>query len=212
MPPGSTNFIARPDCGGLPCNPQTIYSHRMRGALDELLLQNAVSLAMSADRQDGKIRVSVTITNDRTGHHVPTDSPLRHLILLVRASDEGANPLEQIDGPMLPAWTGQGDPSQGYYAGLPGRVYAKVLRELWTNRYPTGAYWSHTQILSDNRIPALQSDTTAYTFSEPPAGDVQVRVRLLFRRAFIELIDQKSWDAPDILMEEEILTLPRFGP
>jgi hypothetical protein len=34
-----------------------------------------------------------------------------------------------------------------------------------------------------------------------------VRVRLLFRRAFIELIDQKSWDAPDILMEEEILTL-----
>ena len=30
--------------------------------------------------------MQVSITNDRTGHHVPTDSPLRHLILLVQAS------------------------------------------------------------------------------------------------------------------------------
>jgi hypothetical protein len=132
---------------------------------------------------------------------------LRHLILLVSAIDADGNPLDQENGPVLPAWAGEGDPKEGYYAGLPGQAYAKVLRELWTLESPTGAYWSHTQLLSDNRIPALQSATTTYSFLEPPAGAVRINVRLLFRRAFIELIDQKGWDAPDILMEGESLFL-----
>jgi len=32
-------------------------------------------------------------------------------------------------------------------------------------------------------------------------------VRLIFRRAYIELMDQKSWDFPDILMEEETIVI-----
>jgi hypothetical protein len=34
-----------------------------------------------------------------------------------------------------------------------------------------------------------------------------VDVRLLYRRAFIELMDQKSWDIDDILMERQTLEL-----
>jgi len=33
-------------------------------------------------------------------------------------------------------------------------------------------------------------------------------VRLLFRRAFIELMEQKGWDDPDIVMESETIQLP----
>jgi hypothetical protein len=35
-----------------------------------------------------------------------------------------------------------------------------------------------------------------------------VEVTLLFRRAFKELMDQKGWDVPDIVMEQEAITLP----
>jgi hypothetical protein len=34
-----------------------------------------------------------------------------------------------------------------------------------------------------------------------------VTARLLFRRAFIQLMDWKGWDVPDILMEEGSIEL-----
>jgi hypothetical protein len=33
-------------------------------------------------------------------------------------------------------------------------------------------------------------------------------VKLLFRRAFIVLMEQKGWNTPDILMEQETIVLP----
>ena len=76
---------------------------------------------------------------------VPTDSPLRHLILLVQATGAGGQALPQIEGPRLPDWCGP-------QAGLPGKAYARVLAELWTEISPSGAYWNPTRALSDNRI------------------------------------------------------------
>jgi hypothetical protein len=179
----------------------------MPGATDEELLRNAVSMTTEAEVAEGQLAVSVTIINDRTGHHVPTDSPLRHLILHVEASDSQGRLLEQIGGPTVPEWCGIGDPATGHLGGLPGTAYAKVLEELWTEISPTGAYWNPTRVLSDNRIPALGSDTTRYRFAMPDDGPVGVEVRLLFRRAFLELMAQKEWDVPDITMEHERLTL-----
>jgi hypothetical protein len=36
---------------------------------------------------------------------------------------------------------------------------------------------------------------------------VTVEVTLLFRRAFKELMDQKGWDTPDIVMERKVIIL-----
>lgn len=80
--------------------------------------------------------------------------------------------------------------------------------ELWTEIAPTGAYWNPTRIVSDNRIPAMGSDTSTFVFAAPAEGPAIIEVRLLFRRAFIELMDQKGWDVPDIVMEQETLRLP----
>jgi hypothetical protein len=151
--------------------------------------------------------VQVDITNDKTGHHVPTDFPLRHLILLVRATDADGDPLAQLDGPMVPEWGGVGDYAQGYYAGLPGKGFAKILEELWTEISPSGAYWNPTRVLEDNRLAAFATDTSFYTFTAPTEDEVTVEVVLLFRRAFKDLMDQKGWDVPDILMEQEVITL-----
>lgn len=207
MPRSGATIFVRQDKGGLTRDPERIFSHLMPGAASEDLLRNAVSLSASARRDGSGLVVDVTVTNDRTGHHVPTDSPLRQVILLVTAYDGGGEPLPQTSGPVIPEWAGTKDPSDGYYGGLPGKGFAKVLEELWTEVSPTGAYWNLTRVLSDTRIPALASDVSSYTFASPPRT-ITVDVTLIFRRAFIDLMDQKGWDVPDIIMAEATLTIP----
>lgn len=208
MPPLGVTHFALPEQGGVERDPGTIFSHRMPGASDEDLLQNAVTLAVDARRNGGKVIVDVSITNDQTGHHVPTDSPLRQLILLVQAKGPGSEALELLDGSIVPEWGGVGNPDAGYYAGLPGKGYAKILMEMWTEITPTGAYWNPTRVVNDNRLAAFETDTSAYIFATPKKGNVSITVTLLFRRAFIELMNQKRWDAPDIVMEKETLSFP----
>jgi len=191
-----------PGKGGVERDPMTLRAHSQLGASDVEFLQNAVTMTVQTRSEAGHLLVDVAITNDRTGHHVPTDSPLRHLILLVEASDASGAALALADGPELPDWCGLGDTAAGNYAGLPGVAYAKVLQELWTEIAPSGAYWNPTRIISDNRIAALETAASSYAFVLPTTGDVQLRVSLLFRRAFKDLMDQKQWNVPDILMEE----------
>jgi hypothetical protein len=145
--------------------------------------------------------VAVTFINDKTGHHIPTDSPLRHLILLVEAKDSRGTALKQLVGPKLPEWCGVGKANKGHYGGLPGKAYAKLLKEKWTDVFPTGAYWNHTELVSDNRLAAFATDASTYAFA-PPAegGKAAITVTLLYRRAFINLMEQKKWDVPDIIM------------
>lgn len=197
-----------PGQGGVERDPMTIPAHTFPGAANEELLQNAVTMTATARLEGSAVVVQVTITNDRTGHHVPTDSPLRHLILVVQASDAGGSPLKQLAGPIVPEWGGAGDPAQGYYAGLAGKAFAQVLQELWTEVTPTGAYWNPTRVVSDNRLAALATDTSIYTFAAPEQGQAAVEVTLIFRRAFKTLMDQKGWEAPDILMEQVAVRIP----
>jgi hypothetical protein len=207
MPVTDATTFVLPEKGGLVRSPGRIFDHRMPGAMDEDFLQNAVTMTATARLEGDAVAVQVDITNDKTGHHVPTDSPLRHLILLVCATDAQGNTLQQLAGPTVPEWGGVGDYTQGYYAGLPGKGFAKILEELWTEVLPSGAYWNPSRVLSDNRLAAFGTDTSVYTFAAPTEGEVTVEVALLFRRAFKELMDQKGWDVPDILMEHEVVTL-----
>jgi hypothetical protein len=200
-----TNFA--PGRGGVERDPVIVPTHDFPGAMDQALLQNALTMAVSASHQDGQVGVGVTVTNDKTGHHVPTGSPLRHLILLVEAYGADGNFLSQLDGPVLPEWCGVGETAHGCYAGLPGKVYAKVLQEWWTEVAPTGAYWSKTRLLSDNRIAAFAADTSLFTFNAANYEEVTVNVKLLYRRAFVSLMKQKGWDDPDIVMGQESLTV-----
>ena len=108
----------------------------------------------------------------------------------------------------MPEWGGIGDPSEGYCAGLPGKAFAKVLEETWTEITPSAAYWNPTRVLSDNRLAAFATDRSNYTFAAPHEGEVKVEVTLLLRRAFVELTDQKGWDVPDKIMEQQTVQLP----
>jgi hypothetical protein len=147
------------------------------------------------------IQVSVSITNTGAGHHVPTDYPGRHLILVLTAFDSLGQALIQYDGPTVPDWGGD-------LAGVPGKIFAKVLRDVQTGESPVVSYWKQTLIASDNRLPALESDQSTYSFVTPDAGGpVVITAELRFRRAPWSILETKGWDRPDIVMEESQVTL-----
>lgn len=189
-----------PAKGGIERDPGAIHNHDM--TVDAELLRNALTMEARAERREGRIAVTVTLTNDKTGHHVPTDSPLRHLILLVEAVDARGAALPQLTGPRLPDWCGKAPAKGDHYAGRPGKAYAKLLKEKWTDVFPTGAYWNHTELVSDNRLAAFAADTAEFAFAAPVRQGAVVTVKLLYRRAFITLMEQKQWNVPDIVMAE----------
>jgi hypothetical protein len=183
-------------------DPATIFSHRMPGAADESLLQNTAEMNVTAEQVGDQVIVTVQVTNTQAGHDIPTDSPLRQIFLVVTATDAQGNALPQVEGPALPSWAGD-------LQDAPGVYFAKILQEIWTEVSPTGAYWNPTRIVEDTRLPALETNTSTYAFAAPEgAGPVTVESRLIFRRAFYDLMQEKGWDVPDIVMEQEQTRLP----
>lgn len=202
MPTVDYNYFVYPEMGGHIRDPEGIHNHLMPGVTDVEFMQNAVTMTATASLAGDLVRVQVDIKNDNTGHHVPTGAPLRHLILVVEALDAEGNALTLVEGPILPEWTGN-------YAAQPGEAYAKLLRDEWSGEMPTGAYWRPIELVSDNRIAAYETATTAYAFRLSGEGAPQVVARLYFRRAFQKLMVEKDWQDPDLLMEEAVLTVER---
>jgi hypothetical protein len=187
-----------------------VRSHRIEGTSAEYL-QNAVTLALEAKLDAGEIRVDIRVTNDQTGHHVPTGVTIRNVLLLVEAvSIADGSSLPHTGSQVLHELAGVGDPKQGYFAGLSGKLYAKI------NHGPDGTgpvfYTEATGILEDNRIAARATDATSYTFAAPPGGgDVAVRARLIYRRSFRALVDAKQWTTDGHGRPLEDLQPPHFG-
>jgi hypothetical protein len=186
-----------PDAGGIERNPLAIHAHTQPGAAHRDLLQNTAELDVVARHEQDHVAVEVTVTNVAAGHHIPTDSPLRQIFLIVTATDEQGQSLTLQQGAVLPDWAGD-------LKGLPGVYFAKILQETWTELQPSGAYWNPTRIVEDTRLPALATHASNYVFDLPKAAEdatVTVEAQLIFRRAFYILAQQKDWDIPDILME-----------
>jgi photosystem II stability/assembly factor-like uncharacterized protein len=200
MPPtGITNFA--PGQGGLRRAPETLPGHYMPGAADVGLLQKTVALDVVTSGQGDSIAVKVALTNTGAGHHVPTDHPMRNMILAVTARDRNGQLLPFRGQEVVPAWGGD-------YSGLPGKGYAKILADAKTGEAPVVSYWKPTRVISDTRIPALACDRSTYEFAAPSGGgEVQVDVQVVFRRTFQSLADAKGWNVSDIIMAERKLLL-----
>lgn len=196
MPPTGDRYFALPEAGGLQHPPDRIPSHLQLGATSHDLLQNTVTMSLSVEQMAGDLQVTVTITNTEAGHHVPTDHPGRHLILVVAVEDGQGRALPLREGPTVPDWGGD-------MVGQPGKAFAKVLRDVESGESPAVSYWKQAIIESDNRIPALATDSSTYAFAAPSdTTDVQVTARLIFRRVFASLAERKGWEVPDVVMEE----------
>ncbi|GJM43248.1 MAG: hypothetical protein DHS20C21_00900 [Gemmatimonadota bacterium] len=173
-------------------DPETIRHHRIEGTT-AAYLENAVTMTVFGNRVGGTLEAQVSITNDQTGHHVPTGVTIRNMILLVEAwRQEDGLPLVSIGSQVVHDLGGVGDPAQGYYAGLPGKYFSKVNHDS-SGQGPT-FFTDATGIQFDNRIPALATDVSNYSFEIPPGGGtLRVRARLIYRRSFRFLADAKGW-------------------
>jgi hypothetical protein len=184
------------------------YNHNMMqrgGDNTSKMIQGAAEIKMEANKVDGNIELSVRVNNTRAGHKFPTDSPMRHLILLVEVRDPRGTVIPQISGPTIPAWGGVGN-QPGDYAGLPGQIYANILMDMDTNQSPTIAYWNPTRPAwpgSDTRLEPHKPVTSKYTFAMPANGSAVITVKLIYRYAFIEIARQKGWGVNDIIVAEK---------
>jgi len=158
------------------------------------LMQATVDLDLDAAVVAGELRVSVTITNSGAGHHVPTDHPGRHLLLIVEATDAIGNRLALLSGGTVPAWGGG-------YEGVAGKGFAKLLRDVGSGESPVVSYWKQVIIVEDTRLAAFAADTSSYSFSAP-TGTATVRARVIFRRLFEPIAERYGWPLDELVMEE----------
>jgi hypothetical protein len=159
--------------------------------------------------------------NVSAGHHYPTGNPMRNMLLLVEVTDGKGKSLAQIEGEKLPAWAGVGPVEKGNYAGLPGRGYAKVLKDLLL--YPDSArrrdfvfeypapHWRPTLIESDSRIPAEGTDLSTFQFEIPQgiAKPIHITTRLIYRRSYKKWLDTKGFGIADLELAKKSVTIMR---
>lgn len=169
----------------------TVRNHQILGTTPEFL-ENAAEMSVETSTVGSQLSIDVSIFNKYTGHHLPTGVTVRNMILVVEAFDDTTgNPLVFSGDEIIHDLGGIGDPAQGYYAGMPGRYFGKVNHDANGNG-PT-FFTDATGITFDNRIPALETDLSNYTFEVPANAQVHVQARLIYRRAFRSLVDAKSW-------------------
>lgn len=187
-----------------------VRSHRFEGTTPAML-ENAATLRMDAQLSGDRIDVVVEVENDRTGHHVPTGVTIRNVVLVIDAfrMQDGMR-LEHLGTEAVHPLGGEGDPAQGYYGGLPGKLFAKI------NHGPDGEgpvfYTEATGTMSDTRIAPLATDRTEYAFAVPgDGGELQIRARLIYRRSFRAIVDTKGWTTDGHGRPLEDIAPPHFG-
>jgi hypothetical protein len=149
-----------------------------RAAVDSLL-KNSASMALiapSTATQGDSVTVHVRITNDKTGHNLPTSVFFfRQMWVEVTASDAVGTIYRSghldANGDLMDKYSvlqPNADPDLALYSGT-----------LYKGGHETNVF--ELDSLVNNSIPAFESRTSHYRFAVPRTGVVAVRARLLFR-------------------------------
>jgi hypothetical protein len=220
-PDGVMTRFASKKHGGVVRNPATLASHVNFGIKDVQFMRESISLKTQASLVKDRLHVTAVVKNVSAGHHYPTGNPMRNMLLLVEATDRNGQRLTLVKGEKLPEWAGVGPENKGNYAGLPGRGYAKVLKDLllypdrgrsrdFVFEYPA-PHWRPTLIEYDSRIPADGTDITSYQFQvlESTPKPIQVTTRLIYRRAYKKWIDAKGSEIADLELAINRLAIKR---
>jgi mono/diheme cytochrome c family protein len=210
MPPYGGDEVCNKVFPPLLRDPSTVRSHEIRGTTAEYL-ENAVDVTVETALNGDTLQVDVALTNSAVGHYVPTGVTVRNMILLVEAWRESDGlALVSTGTQTIHDLGGVGDPALGYFGGLPGKFYAKVNHDAM-GQGPT-FFTDATGIQFDNRIPALVTDNTSYSFDVPAGGGVlNVKARVIYRRAFRFLVDAKGWTLDGHGNPLEDIIGPDFG-
>ncbi|MCX7176269.1 MAG: multiheme c-type cytochrome [Proteobacteria bacterium] len=218
-PDGVTRRFALEKEGSVLRDPATVASHTLSGIADQAFMRDAVTLSAKAEVAGGRLQITVAVNNTKAGHHIPTGSPMRNMVLRVDAVDGNGRRLALLDGETIPEWAGTGPEAAGNYAGLPGKGYAKVLKRwpeyradnrslVLSQLYPS-PFWRPSVLDYDNRIAADATDTSVYGFKLPEdaAKPIRVSVRLIYRKTFKSWLKPQTEETADLLLASESLAV-----
>ena len=206
-PDGITTNIS-PSSGGLERDPMSIPSHLQMGEKDSLFIAGAVKMDVFPEISADILEVKVEVANEKTGHHFPTGSPLRNVILILTAKKGDKTILEYSGNNVVPEWGGIGN-EQNDYSGMPGKGFARILQDQYGN-YPA-PQWRQVTVRSDTRIPAKVTDISTFAFKIPDeTGMIVLNTKLIYRKAFKQLTDVKKWNIEDIIIKNvtSIIVVP----
>lgn len=182
-PTGRMTNIA-PGHGGLERAPGALGNHRFWDGSQLDMLRRSLRLEVT---KSGR-RVTTRLVAENVGHRVPTGFPDRQVLLVVEAFDARGKPVAQTSGPTLP--TAAGD-----LAGRAGRVYARWPTD--TGGHSPVPFWRALPEPRDTRLLPDRADECGFNFASPPES---LRVRVLHRRFWAELLKAKGWPDHDLVV------------
>jgi len=141
---------------------------------------------------------------------VPASAPIRNVILKIDAMDENGKPLPWAGGKkgLLPPLAGFGNPKTKRrgprdWAGLPGRMYAKVYRsavipKLGRPLMGVGGFAAEAEVFN-TLLHYKKPDRAQFVFKVPEGvRTIKVKARLVYRWAYKPLAERKGWNMPDL--------------
>jgi len=136
---------------------QEVFDHTFYGGNTPDFLKECATVEVESTIETANILLDVKVKNDKAGHNLPGDSPLRELILIVR--------LKGPEGETL--WQGK-------------RVYRRVYGDLEGN--PTFSPWRASQVLSDTTLKPMEERVENFTVPRPDVeGNVYITAQLFYR-------------------------------
>lgn len=127
--------------------------HQMPGSHSLEQLTSAVKAQLAVVREGDKLKITVDVTNQKAGHYLPTGSPLRQMMLEVRADGYGGEHFRE----------------ERTYARTVADIHGTVLmREHF-------AFMKAAKVVSDTRLAPGEKRTETFSFAIPAASQAQVK-------------------------------------
>lgn len=169
--------------------PGTVRSHAIRGTTPAYL-ENALSLEAQVSANLGELIVEVTLSNNLTGHAVPSGVVVRNVILLVIARNQDDQRLQHQAGDLVDVVGGVGDFEMGDYAGHPGKAFYLNMSD-GTNEQ---VFYTEAQLIaSDTRLQPGSVYGGQFRFKLDRSQRAHVDVKVLYRRAYRSIVLEKGW-------------------
>jgi Cytochrome c554 and c-prime len=199
-PTGKMTNMA-PGHGGIERDPGTLGNHRFFDGSPEETLRRCLTVTTSIQPANQGTELEVHVQAPNVGHRVPTGFVDRNLVLVVEGFDQAGKPVQALAGAArLPRLAGK------RLEGLPGLIYARQLSDY--EGHGPAPFWQAKPEAIDTRLAPLKVSTSIYQF---PTSAKFVQVRLLYRRFWPKVAQDKGWPDDSITVLDRRIDLGPIG-
>lgn len=195
-PTGKMSNIA-PGHGGFRRDPATLNNHIFFAGSQIDMLRRCLDLQANLQTTNEGISVTIRLQAEGVGHRVPTGYVDRQLLLVVEGT-AGDKQVSLLSGPTLPDFLGKDE------AGKPGKLFAKSLQDEKGVR-PAPFWRADPSTLIDTRLQPDSTDESRYLF---PVNTDRIRIRLIHRRFWKTVAEEKSWPTDEQTVIDREIRLP----